>query len=105
MYHNDTNICNIVLSSGTTAYSLSLDQCLNQSTPTNVINSTNGLTIGTPLIMQYAANGLDYTNYVQSYGNSGTAALDECQQVCAHQLHDQPTGFTVKARLASLRPT
>jgi len=73
MYRNDTNICNIVLSSGTTAYSLVWTN-VSATAATNVIDSTNGLTIGTAIILQHAANGLCYTNYVLNYGNSGTAA-------------------------------
>ena len=68
-YSSDLAGALLNFSSGTTEYSLVYSNC-SSTTLTNVINSTNGLSPNAVVILQH--NGIDYTNYVSSFGNTGT---------------------------------
>jgi len=72
-YASDTNAGALQLSSGTTAYSL-IASNLTTSSITNVITATNGLSAGAVLVLQHG--GVDYTNSVVSFGNTGTNGLN-----------------------------
>jgi hypothetical protein len=70
-YSSDTNTAQLSLISGSTAYSLTATNLATTSI-TNLIDSTNGLSGGSGLILQHGSG--DFTNSVSSWGTyiSGT---------------------------------
>jgi hypothetical protein len=71
LYTSDTNLAQLLFSSGSTAYSLTVSNAATSSI-TNLIDSTNGLNTGSILVLQHGSG--DYTNDVVSWGTyiSGT---------------------------------